>query len=181
MWIRAIGTRHPVCAPAGIEPATRGLGTPRARRWNATGRLRAGSGAAATLTDPGQPDCPQPVHSSASATECGSALLNGADPLVRVQPEVAVGDHAVVRHDRLLQPSLKSSPPCNSVRTVILEGEPALRQRLEALPRDAQAELIHVLRLPDLDRAERIGAFWGQPETREFGELLIYLVVWGSP
>jgi hypothetical protein len=27
--------------------------------------------------------------------------------------------------------------------------------------------------LPDLDRVERIGEFWGHPETRSFGELLI--------
>ena len=30
-----------------------------------------------------------------------------------------------------------------------------------------------VLRLPDFDRADRIGEFWGHPETRTFGELLI--------
>jgi hypothetical protein len=36
-----------------------------------------------------------------------------------------------------------------------------------------RAELLHVLRLPDFDRAERIGEFWGYPETRTFGELLI--------
>jgi hypothetical protein len=29
------------------------------------------------------------------------------------------------------------------------------------------------LRLPDFDRADRIGEFWGHPETRTFGELLI--------
>jgi hypothetical protein len=29
--------------------------------------------------------------------------------------------------------------------------------------------------LPDLDRAERIGEFWGHPKTRTFGELLIDL------
>jgi hypothetical protein len=27
--------------------------------------------------------------------------------------------------------------------------------------------------LPDIERVERIGEFWGHPETREFGELLI--------
>jgi hypothetical protein len=27
----------------------------------------------------------------------------------------------------------------------------------------------------ELDRADRIGEFWGHPETREFGELLIDL------
>jgi hypothetical protein len=35
--------------------------------------------------------------------------------------------------------------------------------------------LLHVLRLPDFDRADAIGTFWGHPETRTFGELLIDL------
>jgi len=47
--------------------------------------------------------------------------------------------------------------------------------------------LLHVLRLPDFDRADAIGTFWGHPETRTFGELLIDLeedrvakeVIWG--
>jgi hypothetical protein len=55
------------------------------------------------------------------------------------------------------------------------EMENALRARLEALPPAARAELIQVLRLPDFDRADRIGEFWGHPETRTFGELLIDL------
>jgi len=41
--------------------------------------------------------------------------------------------------------------------------------------RDAAAELLHVLRLPDFDRADAIGEFWASPETRTFGELLIDL------
>jgi hypothetical protein len=53
--------------------------------------------------------------------------------------------------------------------------EAGLKVRLKALPPAARAELLHVLRLPDLDRAERIGEFWGYPETRTFGELLIDL------
>ena len=53
--------------------------------------------------------------------------------------------------------------------------EAALRARLEALPPAARAELVHVLRLPDFDRVDRIGEFLGHPETREFGELLIDL------
>jgi hypothetical protein len=53
------------------------------------------------------------------------------------------------------------------------EMEARLRQRLEALPPAARAELIHVLRLPDFDRADRIGEFWGYPESRAFAELLI--------
>jgi hypothetical protein len=55
------------------------------------------------------------------------------------------------------------------------EMEAALRQRLRALPPAARAELVHVLMLPDFDRARRIGEFWGHPETRSFGELLIDL------
>jgi hypothetical protein len=31
----------------------------------------------------------------------------------------------------------------------------------------------HVLMLPDFDRADRIGEFWGNPKTRTFAELLI--------
>jgi hypothetical protein len=53
--------------------------------------------------------------------------------------------------------------------------ERRLRERLDALGPARRAELLHVLRLPDFDRADRIGEFWGHPETREFGELLIDL------
>jgi hypothetical protein len=35
------------------------------------------------------------------------------------------------------------------------------------------AELLHVLMLPDFERADRIGEFWGNPKTRTFAELLI--------
>jgi hypothetical protein len=34
-------------------------------------------------------------------------------------------------------------------------------------------ELLHILMLPDLDRTDRIGEFWGYPETRTFTQLLI--------
>jgi hypothetical protein len=37
------------------------------------------------------------------------------------------------------------------------------------LPR---AELLHVLMLPDFDRADRIGEFWGYPQSRAFAERL---------
>ena len=68
------------------------------------------------------------------------------------------------------------SPRGTSVRPMTFEEmEKALRQRLEALPPAARAELQHVLRLPDFERADRIGEFWGHPETRTFGELLIDL------
>jgi hypothetical protein len=32
---------------------------------------------------------------------------------------------------------------------------------------------IHVLMLPDFERVDRIGEFWGNPKTRTFAELLI--------
>ena len=43
----------------------------------------------------------------------------------------------------------------------------------DALGPAPRAELLHVLMLPDLDRAEGIGEFWGYPESRAFAELLI--------
>ena len=36
-----------------------------------------------------------------------------------------------------------------------------------------RAELLHVLMLPDFERADRIGEFWGYPQSRTFTELLI--------
>jgi len=48
--------------------------------------------------------------------------------------------------------------------------EAALQVRLEALPPDARSELLHILRLPDFDRADAIQTFSGHPETRIFGE-----------
>jgi hypothetical protein len=41
------------------------------------------------------------------------------------------------------------------------ELEERLQQRLDALPRAARAELLHVLMLPDFERGDRIGEFWG--------------------
>jgi hypothetical protein len=57
------------------------------------------------------------------------------------------------------------------VRPDELEGR--LRKRLDALGPAPRAELLHVLMLPDFDRADRIGEFWGYPESRTFAELLI--------
>jgi len=55
------------------------------------------------------------------------------------------------------------------------EMEQAVRQRLEALPPAARSELLHLLRLPDFDRADANGMFWGHPQSRGFGEFLIDL------
>jgi hypothetical protein len=51
--------------------------------------------------------------------------------------------------------------------------EAVLRERLEALPLAARAELLHVLRLPNFERVKRIGEFWSYPQSRTFAELLI--------
>ena len=48
-----------------------------------------------------------------------------------------------------------------------------LRERLDALGPAPRAELLHVLMLPDFERADRIGEFWSYPEGRTFTELLI--------
>jgi hypothetical protein len=53
------------------------------------------------------------------------------------------------------------------------ELERRLRARLDALGPAPRAELLHVLMLPDLERAERIGEFWSYPQSCTFAELLI--------
>ena len=53
------------------------------------------------------------------------------------------------------------------------ELERRLRERLDALGPAPRAELLHVLILPDFERADRSGEFWGCPESRAFPELLI--------
>jgi hypothetical protein len=40
--------------------------------------------------------------------------------------------------------------------------ERRLRERLDALGPAPRAELLHVLMLPDFDRADAIGAYWGK-------------------
>jgi hypothetical protein len=46
-------------------------------------------------------------------------------------------------------------------------------KRLDALGPAPRAELLHVLMLPDFERAGRIGEFWSYPQSRTFAELLI--------
>jgi hypothetical protein len=48
-----------------------------------------------------------------------------------------------------------------------------LRDRLDGLGPASRAELLHVLMLSDFERADRIGEFWGYPESRAFAGLLI--------
>jgi len=53
------------------------------------------------------------------------------------------------------------------------ELERRLQARLDALGPAPNAELLHVLKLPDFGRVDRIGSYWGNPATRTFAELLI--------
>ena len=53
------------------------------------------------------------------------------------------------------------------------ELERRLRERLDALGPAPRAELLHVLMLPDFERADRIGEFLGYPQGRTFAELQI--------
>ena len=45
--------------------------------------------------------------------------------------------------------------------------EHPLRERLDALGPAPRAELLHVLMLPDFERADRIGELWGEPEDSD--------------
>ena len=60
---------------------------------------------------------------------------------------------------------------CPQLRPDHLERR--LRERLDALRPAPRAELLHVLMLPDLERAERIGEYWSYPQSRTFAELQI--------
>jgi hypothetical protein len=53
------------------------------------------------------------------------------------------------------------------------ELERRLRARLDALGPASRAELLHVLMLPDFERADRIGEFWGIRRRAPSPRLLI--------
>jgi hypothetical protein len=57
--------------------------------------------------------------------------------------------------------------------TDLKQVERPLRERLDALGPAPRAELLHVLMLPDFERADRIDEFWSYPAERTFTELLI--------
>ena len=46
------------------------------------------------------------------------------------------------------------------------ELERRLQERLDALGPAPRAELPHVLMLPDFDRVDRIGSYWGNSKSR---------------
>ena len=53
------------------------------------------------------------------------------------------------------------------------ELERRLRERLRALGPAPRAELLHVLMLPDSERAALIREIWSYPQSRTFAEPLI--------
>jgi hypothetical protein len=100
---------------------------------------------------------------SAQSAPLLSVLLDaGARVMLRVRPSGLIALRSL---DDPLDASL--------LAVTFDEMEAALKARLEALPPAARAELLHVLRLPDFERADRIGEFWGYPESRAFAELVI--------
>jgi hypothetical protein len=70
---------------------------------------------------------------------------------------------------------VSSAPAWIRYLPAVRPDELELRQqeRLDALGPAPCAELLHVLMLPDFERADRIGEFWSYPESRTFAELLI--------
>ena len=63
--------------------------------------------------------------------------------------------------------------PSRSLRVDAPRSARAPTTRLDTLGPAPRAELLHVLMLPDFERADRIGEFWGYPQSRAFAELLI--------
>jgi hypothetical protein len=61
----------------------------------------------------------------------------------------------------------------DDLRDVRLDELERRLQRLDALGPAPRAELLHVLMLPDFERADGIGEFWTYPQSRTFAELLI--------
>jgi hypothetical protein len=51
--------------------------------------------------------------------------------------------------------------------------EGAFADRLDAIGPEARAILLHVLKLPDLERVRAIGDFHSDPRTRSFAQLLV--------
>jgi hypothetical protein len=70
-------------------------------------------------------------------------------------------------------PRRPPSPHGQSANVRPDELERRLQAHLDALGSAPRAELLHVLMLPDFERADRIGEFWGYPESRAFAEPLI--------
>ena len=51
--------------------------------------------------------------------------------------------------------------------------ERTFRDRLDGIGPEARAVLLHVLKLPDLERVRSISEFFADPRTRAFAQLLV--------
>ena len=113
-----------------------------------------------------------------SAKVSGPSNAGGQPPIGGIAP-AGVTDAAIGRHAMMV--------PSTSRRVFILKPPSSRLLRVRATRRlnrastnlhlqyldYAQRELFHVLMLPDFERADRIGEFWGYPQSRAFAELLI--------
>jgi hypothetical protein len=63
----------------------------------------------------------------------------------------------------------RAGEPYDAVSTEVLVPLPFPHH----IARAPHAELLQVLMLPDFERADRIGEYWGNAKTRTFAELLI--------
>ena len=71
----------------------------------------------------------------------------------------AASQRSIARYVRASSPSTRTTKQRAHMRIAVEVG----------CPRRA----VHVLMLPDFERADRIGEFWSYPERRAFAELLI--------
>jgi hypothetical protein len=95
----------------------------------------------------------------------GGVLEDRSERLRELGDPVTAGSQRLASHGADCMRS--ESPRGISLHVVNLdEIEAGLKARLGALPPAARAELRHVLRLLDFERADRIGEFWGHPKTR---------------
>ena len=72
-------------------------------------------------------------------------------------------------------------PPGELLDQLLDRLERRLRKRLNALGPAPRAELLHVLMLPDFDRADAIGSYWGNLKTEVLDELLRPMGTQGYP
>ena len=111
-----------------------------------------------------------PSQGSSTLT-CPSSNVNSTRPVAAAlhQSQVMPSGYWAPRSSEELEPY--GVLAFALVRPDELERQPS--ERLDALGPAPRAELLRVLTLPDFDRANRIGEFWGNPKTRTFAELLI--------
>ena len=124
----------------------------------------------------GRASRPGAVPSRCAACSCGSCAHVGDRGRVLVhepRPPV-IGGHGLKLPDAAISAKELEARPGASVRPRATRSSRASSTRAPGTLGPApRAELLHVLLLPDFERADRIGEFWGYTENRTFAELLI--------